>query len=70
MENTNQRSYVVIYLKPLQRLGSTITKWRPVISYLTPNQIYQEHLDQFGAGIVDIVEVTDPKNPHSVFNQA
>ena len=66
-QNAKQRSYVVIWGEPLQ-VGShchTLPRWRPIISYLSPQQIYREQMDQFG-DVVDIVEVTNPLDIKSV----
>ena len=46
-----------------------IAKWRPFITWLSPKEIVKEHWDQFNEGLEDLIEVTDPNNIHSVFNE-
>ena len=64
-----QRHLILIWVEGTL-IGSHMnntTKWRPFTTHLTIKEIVKEHEDQFGNGIVDVLDVTDPANVHSVF---
>ncbi len=72
MIQSKQRHFVLIWLESYLR-GSYmtyLTRWRPFVTYLTVKEIVKEHEGQFGSGcVVDVIDVDDPDNIHSCFEE-
>lgn len=72
MSEKKQRHFIVVWSDSWQCGSHTVSipRWRPIITYLTVKEIVKEHEDQFGpACIYDVIDVTDPNNIRSVFDE-
>lgn len=63
--------HLVVIWHEFTTVGSnrlTFVRWRPVHTHLSMREVYQEQIDQFNDAH-DIIDVTDPKNIRSVFDE-
>lgn len=69
---SKQRHLIIIWTEGGLR-GShmcTFTRWRPFITYLSVREAVDTHEAQYGgACITDVIDVTDPNNIRSVFDE-
>lgn len=71
-EEAKPRTFVLIWIEARLSGSHMIsqTRWRPFITFLSVKEAVATHEAQFGPGcLVDVIDVSDPDNIRSVFEE-